>query len=191
MEKSRWFFPFTHGVDMHAIDQVVRLAEFRGATLVPVSLIHIPHEGRSQGVRLEHIQQSKDFLEAVQWKAVIYEVPVEHHEIFTYDVIQSITTLIYDLHCDNIVLVTRREEDVLLEVDLIRCLLASPPASLVLIRLPASTRRKVLPHLGNHVLSWLHRHWGHQHGTNQVQHVPAVTLQQGEMSPPTSPYVPT
>ncbi len=29
MESPRWLFPFTHGVDMRAIDTVIRLAEGR------------------------------------------------------------------------------------------------------------------------------------------------------------------
>lgn len=57
--------PFTFGVDMGGIDCAVSLAESAGATLVPVSLIPAPPEG----ARLELIQQSKDFLEAVQNKA--------------------------------------------------------------------------------------------------------------------------
>ena len=34
----RWLLPFTHGVDMRAIDYLVSLAENNGATLIPVSL---------------------------------------------------------------------------------------------------------------------------------------------------------
>lgn len=62
MESRRWLFPFTHGVDMRAIDTVVRLAGDEGATLVAVSLVAVPPGRWSQGARLEHIQQSKDFL---------------------------------------------------------------------------------------------------------------------------------
>jgi hypothetical protein len=60
----RWLLPFTYGVDMRAIDYLVSLAENNGATLIPVSLISVPNHSRSGGARLEHIQQSKDFLEA-------------------------------------------------------------------------------------------------------------------------------
>ena len=73
MESRRWLFPFTHGVDMRAIDTVVRLAGDEGVTLVAISLIAVPPERWSQGARLEHIQQSKDFLEAVKWKAIRME----------------------------------------------------------------------------------------------------------------------
>jgi len=64
MNTPRWLLPFTYGVDMRALDAVVGLAGSARATLVPVSLISVPHEGRSRGARLEHIQQSKDFLKS-------------------------------------------------------------------------------------------------------------------------------
>jgi CheY-like chemotaxis protein len=88
MKTPRWLLPFMHGVDMRAIEYTVRLAESAGATLIPVSLITAP----PKGARLEHLQQSKDFLEAVQHKAARYLVPVERYEVFTADAQQSITT---------------------------------------------------------------------------------------------------
>ena len=39
MRTPRWVLPFTHAVDMRAIDGVVHLAEGHRATLVVVSLI--------------------------------------------------------------------------------------------------------------------------------------------------------
>src|SRR5689334_10446120 len=102
MKKPRWLLPFTHGVDMHAIDYVVRLAESAGTMLVPVSLVSSPP---NKGARLEHIQQSKDFLEAVRFKAERLQVPVERYEVFTADVLRSITILVHEMHCDGIVLV--------------------------------------------------------------------------------------
>src|SRR5258708_18834775 len=110
MKTPRWLLPFTHGVDMRAIEYAVRLAESAGATLVPVSLISAP----PKGARLEHIQQSKDFLEAVQHKAERFQVPVERYEVFTGDVIQSLTTLVHERRCEGIVLVTGGEHTPLL-----------------------------------------------------------------------------
>ncbi|MGH2493806.1 MAG: potassium-transporting ATPase subunit KdpA, partial [Ktedonobacteraceae bacterium] len=86
MKTSRWLLPFTYGVDIRAIDYAVRLAGSAGATVVPVSLVSTP----SKGARLEHIQQSKDFLEAVQHKAARHSVAIERYEVFTQDVLQSI-----------------------------------------------------------------------------------------------------
>src|SRR5258708_39195830 len=124
MKTPRWLLPFTHGVDMRAIEYAVRLAESAGATLVPVSLISAP----PKGARLEHIQQSKDFLEAVQHKAERFQVPVERYEVFTADVIQSLTTLVHERRCEGSVLVTGGEHNRLLGGGEGRHLLIQPPA---------------------------------------------------------------
>src|SRR5438067_3265471 len=109
MKTTRLLLPFTYGVNMDAIEHAVLLAKGCSATLVPVSLIYIP-EGppvqgrapclgdryptlrfargqayRARGARLEHIQQSKDFLEATKYKAMRYGVPIERFEVFTSD----------------------------------------------------------------------------------------------------------
>ena len=133
MKEQRWLLPFTHGVDMRAIDYAVRLAESAGATLIPVSLICAP----LRGARLEHIQQSKDFLEAVQYKAERYQVPLERYQVFTTDVQQSLRMLVYERRCDGIVLVTSSDHTCLLQDTEVKHLLIKPPAPLVLIRLTA------------------------------------------------------
>ncbi len=155
MKSPRWLLPFTHGVDMRAIDTVVRLAEGEGATLVAVSLIAEQPERRSQGVRLEYIQQSKDFLEAVKFKAARYQVTIERYEAFTSNVLGSITLLTYDQHCDSIVLVMSGEKDTLLATGEKKRLLKAPPSSLVLIRLPMQAEWK--RHIRTRFVSWLHR----------------------------------
>src|SRR6266550_2895126 len=114
MMNLRWLLPFTYGVDMRAIDYLVSLAKNNGAMLIPVSLVSVPYNSRSRGARLEHIQQSKDFLEAVKYKAARFQVPVERYEVFTSDAIQSITMLVHDLHCDGIVMVAIEQKEVFL-----------------------------------------------------------------------------
>lgn len=116
---------------MRAIDFAVRLAENARATLIPVSLISTP----TRGVRLEHIQQSKDFLEAVKYKAARLHVPLERYEVFTPNVQQSLTTLVRERLCDGIVLVTDGERARLMRDEEVKQLLLEPPVSLVLIRL--------------------------------------------------------
>ena len=176
MESPRWLFPFTHGVDMRAIDTVVRLAEERGATLVAVSLIPVPPEHLSQGARLEHIQQSKDFLEAVKFKAERHQVPIERYEVFSSNVLGSITLLTYDQRCDSIVLVSYGDKDILLHVQEKKCLLEDPPARLVLLRLPAQAGRTVS--IRASFPSWLRRHWERPDNTRR-EHNPASV---GELS---------
>src|SRR5713101_195830 len=76
---TRLLLPFTHGVEMDTIEAAVLLAASHHATLVPLSLILTP-QTRGKGVRLEYIQQSKDFLEAVRHKASRHHVPLERFE---------------------------------------------------------------------------------------------------------------
>ena len=163
MNISRWLLPFTSAVDMRALDAVVRLAESHGATLVAISLITVPHESRSQRVRLEYIQQSKDFLEAVKYKAARQYVPLERYEVFTADVFRSLKLLVHEQNCSSIVLVSRGEKDSLLQRHELKHLLDALPASLVLIRLPAHTQP-----------AWLRHLRGQQGDLNQAPDMPAL-----------------
>src|SRR5260370_2688483 len=150
MKTPRWLLPFTHGVETAAVEYAVRLAESAGGRLVPVSLISAP----PKGARLEHIQQSKDFVEAVQHKAERFQVPVERYEVFTADVIQSLTTLVHERRCEGIVLVTGGEHSRFLRDEEVKHLLIKPPAPPVLIRLSAPIRFAPAPGLHARVLSW-------------------------------------
>lgn len=174
MKEQRWLLPFTHGVNMQAIDYAVSLAQNAGARLVAVSLVSAPQEPRVSGARLEHIQQSKDFLEAVKWKATRYKVPVERYEAFTGNVLQSITLLVDNQNCDSIILVTSEKKGVLLEANEVKHLLEAPPVSLVLIRLPAQTERLSARQMGTRLLSWLQQLWRHQDNAMFAQNEPAV-----------------
>jgi hypothetical protein len=127
----RWLLPFTSGVDLPAIASALRLADMGGATLVAVSFIATP-DGR--GVRLEHIQQSKDFLEAIRHKAFRLSIPVECHEVFTGDILASIATQIRNLACDRLVLASEGERAFFLQKQEMQQLVLSPPATLVLLR---------------------------------------------------------
>ena len=151
MKTSRWLLPFTHGVDMCAIEYAVRLAEYAGATLVTVSLISTP----PKGARLEYIQQSKDFLEAVQHKAERIHVPLERYEVYTTDVQQSLHTLVRERSCDGILLVTGGEGTRLLQDYEVKQLLICPPAALVIIRMPTRESLALLPSLWARFSAWL------------------------------------
>ena len=171
MNTQRWLMPFAWSVDMHAIESAVRLAQSAGATLVAVSLVSAPHSTSSRGVRLEHIQQSKDFLEAVKWQAARHAVPVERYEDFTADVMQSITSLTHELHCEGIILVTSGGKTLLLQDHEVKHLLIEPPALLVLIRLSPPLERTQKPHLGTRFLSWLRGFRGQQGADSPIQDV--------------------
>lgn len=133
---TRLLLPFTHGVEMDTIEAAVLLAASRHATLVPLSLILSPRAGR-RGARLEHIQQSKDFLEAVQHKALRHGVPLERFEVFTGDVVQSMLVLVDQLGCDGILLALRGRNGSLLGAETIEQLMAMRACPLYLLYLPS------------------------------------------------------
>src|SRR5260370_8418704 len=141
MMEYRWLLPFTYGVDHRAIEAVVRLANVRGATLVPVALVSISSGQRSSGTRLEHIQQAKDFLILVQSIAARYHVIVECHEVFTGTVNRCIRMLIQDLRCDSVVAVMGADQALLLQKQELSVLLTHPPPPLVLTPLPPNHQR--------------------------------------------------
>lgn len=169
MKSPLWLFPFTSGGDMSAIDSVMCLAESAEATLVPVSLLSQPSDSQRQGARLEHLQQSKDFMEAVQYKAARSQVPLQHYEVITVDVLHSIKTLAHEMRCNGIVLVISGGKSQLLRDDELRHLLFNPPASLLLLRLPMPAETGAVPRLWARFLPRLSRHWKHQDIIRQEQ----------------------
>jgi hypothetical protein len=133
---TRLLLPFTHGVEMDTIEAAVLLAASHRATLVPLTLI-LALQARGKGARLEHIQQSKDFLEAVQQKASRHHVPLERFEVFTGDVVKSLLMLADQLGCDGILLALRGRNGSLLATGTIEQLMAMPSCPLYLMYLPS------------------------------------------------------
>lgn len=145
----RWLLPFTCAVDLQAIDAAVRVASHSGATLIALALLAPGQRPRREQhrtpcVRLEQIQESKDFLEAVRWKAMRQQVTVECYEMFTEDVAGSIATQARDLDCQSIIVTRRGLEDALLSSHDLKQVLVRPPAPLLFLPLPG-TKRDTLP----------------------------------------------
>ncbi len=173
---TRLLLPFMHGVEMDTIEAAVLLAASHQATLVSLSLIAVP-QVRGKGTRLEHIQQSKDFLEAVRHKAVRHQVPLEHFEVFTGNMVQSMLALVHQLGCNGILLVLRGRNGSLLSTEMIEELMAMRPCPLYLIYLPSKE------------FSWVSRlrerfsHWWsghHQRADEQVQRQPTPEVEQAD-----------
>ena len=137
IKTTRLLLPFVHGVEMETLEAAVQLAANHHATLVPLSLISVP-QARGKGARLEHIQQSKDFLEAAQQKALRHGVSLERFEAFTGDVAQSIAALVPRLACDGMILALRGRSGSLLSAKMIEQVMAIAPCPLYLIYLPSN-----------------------------------------------------
>ena len=136
IKTTRLLLPFAHGVELETLEAAVLLAASHHATLVPLSLISVP-QARGKGARLEHIQQSKDFLEAAQQKALRHGVSLERFEAFTGDIVQSIAALVPRLACDGLILAFRGGKGSLLNAKMIEQLMAIAPCPLYLIYLPS------------------------------------------------------
>ena len=154
---TRLLLPFTHGVNMFAIEQAILLAKSLEATLIPLSIIHVPQEGRSRGARLEHIQQSKDFLEAVKYKAARFSVSVERYEVFTVDVVQSINIVAKEQRCEGILLFVGGKKGVLLQADEIKCLMETMVCKLYIMRMQSNGNKGSVQTFRERLSNWLYR----------------------------------
>ena len=153
----RVLLPFTHGIDMDVLEYAVLLAQGRNATLVPLALIHVPKGHRSGGARLEHIQQSKDFLEAIKHKATRYDVPIERFEIFTEDVVESIAIHAQQVECEGILLFVRDGEGILLHTHEIKQLMEQGAFKLSIISLASRADKKSPWSWSRWLFNWLSR----------------------------------
>jgi len=157
IKTTRLLLPFTHGVEMETLEAAVGLAASHHATLVPLSLIPVP-QTRGKGARLEHIQQSKDFLEATQQKALRHHVPLERFEAFTSDIVRSIALLVPRLAGDGMILALRGRNGSLLSAKMIEQLIAISPCPLYLIYLP-SKESSWMSRLRERLSHWWPGHW--------------------------------
>ncbi len=104
MEQKRFLLPFTNDVDVKALHHVLQLAKIHNATLVALALIPLSKQQRPENIRLEYIQQAQDFLAVLHTQASIHSVRIEKYELYTYDVLESISRYTQSLHCQRILL---------------------------------------------------------------------------------------
>ena len=155
VKTTRFLLPFVHGVNKFAIEQAILLAKSHQATLVPLVLIHVPEERRKKGVRLEYLQQSKDFLETVKQKAEWYSVPIERLEVFTSDVVQSINLVASEMECEGLLLFVNHKGGILLQLNEMKRLMEMPARKLYILRLPTNERVNFAHELRRHFSRWL------------------------------------
>jgi hypothetical protein len=154
---TRLLLPFTHGVDIFAIEQAILLAKSLDATLIPLSLIRVSQEQRVRGVRLEHIQQSKDFLEAVKYKAARYGVAVQRFEVFTADIAQRINIVAKEQKCEGILLFLGRKKGVLLQANEIKRLMEIVACKLYVLHVQSNDPKDSVQTFRERLSNWLPR----------------------------------
>jgi hypothetical protein len=151
---ERLLLPFQHGLNVEAIEQAVRLAKSHNATLVSLSLIPMSEKSCKKGARLELVQQSKDFLETVKYKAHAYSVSIETVEAYTHHALQSINMLVNEMQCDGIALFLGYKGGMLLPSDVIGRLVEDVPCRLYIMRLPLSDRKTISQKVRVHLARW-------------------------------------
>lgn len=132
--KTRLLLPFTHGVDLSALEFAAQLAQRCNATLVPLALIATP-TGKA-GPRIDYIQQSQDFLTATAYKAARHSVVTELHKVYTDDSVGSISAYARIRMCIFILLCERNGQSLLLSATEVSELLVKEPHKLVIAHLP-------------------------------------------------------
>jgi len=140
---------------MDVLEYAVLLAQGRNATLVPLALLHEPKGRRSGGARLEHIQQSKDFLEAIKHKAARYDVPIERFEVFTVNIVESIIIHAQKMGCEDVLLFVRDGEGILLQTYEIKQLMEQGACKLSIISLPSRAGKRSSWSLPSWLFNWL------------------------------------
>lgn len=184
MKATQLLLPFTHGVEMDALEYAVLLAKSHQVTLIALALIQLSETRRSRGARLEHIQQTKDFLEAMRHKAAKHAVSLERYEVFTSNIVQSIRMLAQQMECDGIILFARGEDSILLSTVEVERLMKQEACPLYLIRLPSKNKR-ISQMLLERLSNWLPGR--RKRAGNQVQ-MHQAPEEQGVQEAVLSPY---
>jgi hypothetical protein len=137
MSTTRFLLPFTGWLDAQALDYAIELAQCEGAILILLSLIVVRLECKGGKIRLEQIQQSKDFLVFATHKACRAGVPVEAHEAYTHDAVRGLTLQAEEQMCDAILLFVRDKQGVLLQSDEVKRTLEWQGIARCVIYIPA------------------------------------------------------
>jgi hypothetical protein len=105
-------------------------------------------------IRLEQIQQSKDFLVLATQKARRGGVQVESHEVYTHDAVRSLTLLAQEQMCNAILLFVRNKQGVLLQSDEVKRTLECQGVSHCVMCIPESTYMPLHAALWTRLARW-------------------------------------
>jgi len=155
MDMGRLLLPFTHGVDMQALEFALSFAHSRHATLIPLVLIPVVERQGSNGVRLEMFQQAQDFLEAASFKATKYDVTIERVEVITHNVVEQIDQVLSSQKCDGMLLFMREAKGVFLQEPEIKALIEQRGPPCYLIHLPSARRIQQTHNIIQRFWEWL------------------------------------
>jgi hypothetical protein len=143
---TRLLLPFTRGLNTRAIDEAITLARLFSATLVPLALLYTHQQGQPCTVRLEEIQQAKDFLETTRYKAQRQNVRLECVELYTPDAVKTIQAFASEMECVGTMLFLRKNSGQLLATHEIKHLTQHAQLPLFLMFMPAPQSILRWPH---------------------------------------------
>lgn len=175
MHVERLLLPFTHGVDIQALDFAVSFARNCHATLIPLVLIPIPRQRPTGGIRLEMFQQAQDFLEAVSFKATRYDVAIEWVEVVTQNVVEQIALVLFSQKCDGLLLFMRETKGVLLQEHEIKALVEQGGPPCYLIHLPLARSTHQTRRIVHRFWRWLSKRWLVFKGTSHASQMQEPT----------------
>ncbi len=114
---SRLLLPCTSGIQEEAIDAALMLAQWCGATLVPLLLNCLPETAETEHALLERRREICMFQDIVGRRASLMNVPVEGIIRSTHNVRRSIHLFAQEMKCVGILLFTREGMGVLLDTN--------------------------------------------------------------------------
>lgn len=177
-KSTRLLLPFTQDMDLGALEYAVQFARRCKATLIPLALIPLSEEQWAEGPRLEAIEQANDFLEAVKYIAARAGVVVESHEMYTRDVVRSLSVFAQEMMCEGILLFLQHGTTVLLPPEVVRRLLKQAPCTLWIVRLQPANRTGPVQTLLKWGSDQLRRRLGHR---EEAHPLPGHAVPAGEM----------
>lgn len=140
MQTTRILLPFTQDLNLGALEYAIQFARSCRAMLIPLILLPLSAHQWMHSPCLEAIEQAVDFLEAVRWKAIRADVPIESYDLQTHDVVRSIRAFAQEMMCEGILLFQQEGAALLLPTEIVKCLLEQAPCKRYLVHLQPSAR---------------------------------------------------
>lgn len=139
---QRWFFPFYYDLDVKAINAVVAFAASCHVQLVPVALVLSSPTAKNHKIRLEHIQQAKDFFFVMQCASARHHLEIEPHEYITRDLLTSLKQLPQELHCEGTLLLVSANQGFFLPLDIIQNVMHEQTINPIVLQIPTPQQIK-------------------------------------------------
>lgn len=168
-QSHNWLLPLTRPIDPPAWDAILHMAEGGRAAIVAVSLTVRP-AFQTPSAYQEELRSKQTSLAELRLKARTYAVPLEWYEESPTNGLARIIAMTREFQCNGMLLGSWKGQRFFLTREIVRALLISPPARLVMLRLPGQRGVQTRPEQGSTRLFWLRK----------------LVRQTGDLFPPTA-----